>query len=255
MAEAMSPDKPLVLMGFAEALAAIEAAWSLQAAGFKVVAFCRTGNRPALRHVPGLEIYDVPHPELDATGTVAAVRALCGTLTPTALLPLDDKALWVCSQLKDGPTLLAGASGSAADYALDENLQLELATWAGLPVPPTEVLNDPAKAPSSIPFPVMVKPARALYEVQGTLQRLTGVICGNREEFERAALMPWPGPVPVQPLIRGVGEGLFGHIGPEASPRGVPTIGYGWSTPKVRPPPRAGRTPLMEISSDRASGS
>jgi hypothetical protein len=34
-------------MGFAEALAAIEAAWSLQAAGFKVVAFCRaeTGRR------------------------------------------------------------------------------------------------------------------------------------------------------------------------------------------------------------------
>jgi hypothetical protein len=86
--------------------------------------------------------------------------------------------------------------------------------WAGLPVPPTEVLNDPAEATSAIRFPVMVKPARALYEVQGTLQRLTGVICGNREEFERAAAMPWPGPVLVQPLIRGVGEGLFGHVGP-----------------------------------------
>ena len=79
-------------MDFAEALAAIEAAWSLQAAGFKVVAFCRAGNRPALRHVRGLEICDVPNPELDATGTVVAVRTLCGTLTPTALLPLDDKA-------------------------------------------------------------------------------------------------------------------------------------------------------------------
>jgi predicted ATP-grasp superfamily ATP-dependent carboligase len=151
---------------------------------------------------------------LDPAGTVAAVRALCGTLTPTALLPLDDKALWVCSQLKEGPTLLAGASGSAADYALDKNLQLELGARVGLPVPPTEVLIDPAKASSAIRFPVMVKPARAVYEVRGTLQRLTGVICGNCEEFERAAAMPWPGPVLVQPLIRGVGEGLFGHVGP-----------------------------------------
>jgi hypothetical protein len=151
---------------------------------------------------------------LDPAGTVAAVRALCGTLTPTALLPLDDKALWVCSRLKEGPTLLAGASGSAADYALDKNLQLELGARVGLPVPPTEVLIDPATASSAICFPLMVKPARALYEVQGTLQRLTGVICGNREEFERAAAMPWLGPVLVQPLIRGVGEGLFGHVGP-----------------------------------------
>lgn len=56
MAEPMSPDRPLVLMGFAEALAAIETAWSLQAADFKVVAFCPAGNRPALRHVRGLEV-------------------------------------------------------------------------------------------------------------------------------------------------------------------------------------------------------
>ena len=199
-------------MGFAEALAAIEAAWSLQGSGFKVVAFCRAGNRPALRHVRGLEMHDVPHPELDAAATVEAVRALCDVLTPTALLPLDDKALWVCSQLKDSQALLAGAFGSTADYALDKSLQLDVATRVGLPVPSTVVLEDLTNA-TSIPFPVMVKSARALYQVGGALERLTGVICGNDEEFERAAAMPWPGPVLVQPLIHGVGEGLFGHVG------------------------------------------
>ena len=216
----MNADKPVVLIGFAEALAAIEAAWSLQGAGFKVVAFRREGSRPALRRVRGLEMHEVPHPELDATATVAAVRTLCDALAPAALLPLDDHALWVCSQLKDFLVPLAGVSGSAAECALDKSLQLDSAMRAGLPVPSTQVLDDLADA-TPIQFPVMVKPARALYEVNGALARPTGIVCANRQEFERAAAMPWPGPVLVQPLIRGVGEGLFGFAGS----RGV----VGWS--------------------------
>lgn len=208
----MGADKPVVLMGFAEALAAIEVAWSLQDAGFKVVAFRRSGSRPALRRVRGIEIHDVPHPGLEVTATVAAVRKLCDILLPAVLLPLDDQALWVCSQLKDSPVRLAGASGSAAECALDKSLQLDAAARAGLPAPSTQVLSNPAGA-TSIHFPVMVKPARALYEVGGALTRPTGIVCANRQEFERAAAMPWPGPVLVQPLIRGVGEGLFGFAG------------------------------------------
>jgi hypothetical protein len=219
-AATMSADKPVVLIGFAEAMAAIEAAWSLQGAGFKVVAFRRAGSRSALRRVRGLEMHDVPHPELDATATVAAVRMLCDVLTPAALLPLDDSALWVCSQLKDSPVPLAGASGSAAECALDKSLQLDAAIQAGLPVPSTQVLEDLADA-ASVHFPVMAKPAQALYEVNGALQRPTGIVCANAQEFERAAAMPWPGSMLLQPLIHGVGEGLFGHVGP----RGV----SGWS--------------------------
>ena len=107
---------------------------------------------------------------------------------------------------------LAGASGYAAECALDKSLQLDAAARAGLPVPSTQVLDDLTDA-TSIRFPVMVKPARALYEVNGALERPTGIVCANRQEFERAAAMPWPGSVLVQPLIRGVGEGLFGIVG------------------------------------------
>ncbi len=70
-------------------------------------------------------------------------------------------------------------------------------------------------------FPVMVKPARALYEVDGALERPTGIVCADSQEFARAAARRWPGPVLIQPLIHGAGEGLFGH----ASARGV----TGWS--------------------------
>jgi hypothetical protein len=207
-------DKPVILVGFAEALAAIETAWSLQNAGFKVIAFCRAGSKPPLRRARGVEIHEVPRPELSVAETIGAVRDLCDLLRPTALLPLDDHALWVCSQLQPGRVPVAGATGSAADLALDKSLQLEAARQAGLPVPSTEVLKDLNDA-KPISFPAMVKPARALYEVNGVLERPTGIVCANSEEFERAAAKPWPGSLLVQPLIRGVGEGIFGHVGPD----------------------------------------
>jgi hypothetical protein len=219
-AAATSTDGPLVLIGFAEAMAAIETAWSLQRAGFRVVAFGRAGSRAALRRVRGVDVHEVPRPELDAAASVGAVQTLCDALTPAALLPLDDHALWVCSQLKDTKVPLAGASGYAADCALDKSLQLQTALQAGLPVPPTQVVDDLADA-SPACFPVMVKPARAVYEINGALERPTGIVCADTQELEHAAARPWPGSVIVQPLIHGVGEGLFGHAGG----RGV----TGWS--------------------------
>jgi len=215
------PGEQVVLLGFAEAMAAIEATWSLQRAGFRVVAFRRAKSRPALRRVRGIELHDVPGPEVDSAATVAAVAALADDLKPAAILPLDDSALWACSQLTDLAVPLAGAYGDAIGYALDKGLQLEAAGQVGLPVPPTQVLNKLSDG-GLINFPVMVKPARALYEVGGMLDRPAGVICADSQEFEQAAARPWPGPLLVQPFIHGVGEGLFGHVGP----RGV----TGWSS-------------------------
>jgi len=204
--------QPVVLMGFAEAMAAIESAWSLQQAGFRVVAFRRSGSKPSVRHVRGIELHDVPAPEVDAFATVSAVQQLCMTLNPVALLPLDDHAVWVCGQLQDVPTPIAGARGTEVDYALDKALQLEAAHKAGIPVPPTQSLEEFSVAPT-IDFPVMVKPAKALFEVGGMLKRPTGIVCANTAEFEPAAAKPWPGQVLVQPLLHGTGEGIFGHMG------------------------------------------
>jgi biotin carboxylase len=204
--------RPLVLIGFAEAMAAIEAAWSLQDAGFEVAAFRRAGSRPALRHARHVQMHEVPRPESDALATVSAVRKLCAALAPAALLPLDDGALWVGRNLADTGVPIAGALGSACDCALDKGVQIKIAAEAGLPVPATQVLDDLA-ASEPAGFPVMVKPARALYEVGGALRRPTGVVCADLGEYARAAARPWPGTMLVQPLIRGVGEGLFGHMG------------------------------------------
>jgi hypothetical protein len=201
-----------VLVGFAEAMAAIETTWSLQGAGFHVAAFHREGAKPAMLRIPGVEAYSVPDPELDAAGCVKAIDELVTALSPTAVLPLDDHALWACSQLTHPRVTLACPTRPIADGALDKAFQLEVAARAGLFVPPTQVMERlPARMPADVPF--VVKPARALYEVDGRLQRPAGRICANEQEYEDVAARPWPGSVLVQPLIRGSGEGLFGHVG------------------------------------------
>ena len=204
--------RPPILIGFAEAAAAIETTWSIQKAGFSVIAFCRSGSRPALRRVRGVTIYEIPPPEVDAQATIAAVRGLCDSISPVALVPLDDFAVWVCSRLGEVPVPLAGPSGTTADYALDKSLQFQAASSAGLLVPPTQVLDDLAETVVSR-YPVMVKPACAAYEVKGSLRRPTAVICADSQELHGAAGRDWPGTVLVQPLIHGTGEGIFGHAG------------------------------------------
>src|SRR5205814_2826691 len=61
-------------------------------------------------------------------------------------------------------------------------------------------------------FPIFLKPARALYEVDGRLTRPTGSVVADDEELRRAAAEEWHPPLLVQPLLEGVGEGVFGIV-------------------------------------------
>jgi predicted ATP-grasp superfamily ATP-dependent carboligase len=206
---------PLVLIGFAEAMAAIETAWSLQAAGFRVAAFGRAGRKPALRYVRGVTVFGVPAPEDDSAAAAGAIGALCASLSPAVLMPLDDHAVWACAQLDRAGAVLAGPDGLTAEYALDKSRQLEAAAKAGLAVPATQHVHAPAEAELPARFPVVVKPDRAVYDSGGALVRPTGLICADEPELRRALARPWPGAVLVQPLIAGTGEGLFGLAGPD----------------------------------------
>lgn len=205
---------PTILIGFADALAAIEAAWSLQRAGFRVAAFRRAGQRPPLRRVRGVELFDVPAPESDALGAVRAVASLIDRVAPAAVLPLDDHAVWVCNRIEDSSAPIAGPIGQAAQLALDKALQIAAAERAGLRVPRTQVLDDPRDV-GPIDSPVIVKAARPVVEVDGALVRPTAVVCADSTQLARAAEKSWHGPVLIQELVHGVGEGVFGHAGAE----------------------------------------
>src|SRR4051794_10680948 len=207
----MAVEGELVLIGFAEAYAAIETAWSLRDAGYRVAAFARTANRPALRRVRNVDMYEVAPPEADAARTVEDLARLIARLRPAAFMPLDDATVWLASKLPEDVTVV-GPTGDRAELALNKQLQLDAARAAGLPVPPTRVVEDPQEL-TDLDVPVVVKPARALYEVDGRLARPTGSVCANDEELRRVAADAWYTPLLVQPLLHGVGEGVFGLVG------------------------------------------
>ncbi len=207
-----NPTAPVILIGFAEATAAIETAWSLRDAGFNVVAFRRANARVPLRRIRGLNIYDLPAPEQTAGEAVEALKALVRRIHPAAVLPMDDYALWLCTCLDSG-VQVAGPTGFGAECALDKAIQIDHAARAGLPVPDTQVVRSLRDA-ASIDSPVMVKSARAVYEADDKLVSPSGVVCADDRELQQASTRSWLPPMLIQPLISGVGEGLFGHVGP-----------------------------------------
>lgn len=186
-----------VLIGFADALAAIECAWSLRAAGFGVVAFARRGARPALAASRAVRVVEVTAPEDDAALCAAEIEAIVAQRAPVAVLPLDDHAVWVCDRagLK---VPVAGPTGSDAEFALDKRLQIAAAESAGFAVPPRGGTG-----------PWFVKPALALVEADGKLLRPSGRLAATAAEADDIAA-GIDGPVLVQDAVSGVGEGVFG---------------------------------------------
>lgn len=186
-----------VLIGFADALAAVESAWSLRDDGFEVLAFARRGSRPALGADRSVRILEVTAPEEDAAACVREVAALVDLHRPAAVLPLDDHALWVCDRAPR-PLPLAGPTGGAARFALDKREQIEAAEDAGFAVPVREAAG-----------PWIVKPALAVVEQGGRLVRKSGRIASTPDEIKDITA-GIDGPVIVQRVVSGIGEGVFG---------------------------------------------
>lgn len=208
-----------VLIGFAEALAAIEASWALGDHGCDVVAFARRGSRPALSRSPGVRIVEITAPEEDTAAARSDLANLLGTLRPAAVLPLCDQSVWLCNQVHSSRCAevvpVAGPTGDQARTALDKLRQLELAEEAGFAVPPWTHANvnpvanhdPPLSGPGKPPW--FVKPAGAVEEREGRLVRPSGRVAGDVAAV-RAIAADFAGPAIAQPVITGTGEGVFG---------------------------------------------
>jgi hypothetical protein len=219
---------PVVLIGFADALAAPEVVFSLRHAGFAVRPFTREGAPPAsIARLPVEPALLLPAPEADADAAIAALRAgvaeMGAEAPPAAILPLDDAALWLVDRAfgpapgspggpggRAGPPV-AGATGALAEVALDKTRQIALATQAGFAVPPTTVARGRAEILAHDRFPAIVKPALAA-ELRGAgLRRGSSYYLMSAADLAR--LPPderLSYPALVQPLIAGQGEGIFG---------------------------------------------
>lgn len=222
----MQMSQTTVLIGFAEAMSAPEVLWSLVDAGFRVVAFARRGRASALRHSRHVRCFEIAPPESDLQGSLSDLSSLLNSLATQpetgrlVLLPLDDKAVWMCSRLTPHDEwLLAGPNGSCAELALNKNLQVEAARDAGFSVPNSALVRTAAELlafQSATSFPIILKAAECVPIHQGRVKSCRKWVCANRAEMENA-IAEWGERMPLlaQSFVTGVGEGVFGLAGPE----------------------------------------
>ncbi len=207
-------------------MSAPEVLWSLVDAGYRVVAFARRGRASALRHSRHVQCYEISPPESDLQACLSELNSLLNSLKSESeadrflLLPLDDKAVWVCGQLAlaDG-WLLAGPSGWCAELALNKNLQVEAAREAGFNVPQSVLARTAADLlvfQSTTPFPIILKAAECVPIQQGRVKSCRKWICANRLELDNA-IAAWAERVPLlaQSYVTGIGEGVFGIAAPD----------------------------------------
>lgn len=206
-----------VLIGFGEALPAPEVVFSLRRAGHMVSAFART-SQLSLRHLALEQLIVLPAPEHDAIAAVEALREFMQAPgAPDIVLPLDDIGLWLCDSTLGADLRNVGARGPQACLALDKEQQIAAAARAGLAVPATVLLRTPADVDNITTFPAIAKPALALNIVNGRVSKgyTTYLMDSKTLTSLRDRLRRDHEVLLVQPLISGVGEGVFGHATPE----------------------------------------
>jgi hypothetical protein len=199
-------------MGFADALAAPEAAASLLGAGYRVVSFTRRGRPVALRRMSAIEIVEVTAPEDDFAACAEEVAAVAAAHDVT--MPLDDPAVLVCDHGLPADALVAGARGAQAALALDKRTQLEAAALAGLAVPEwQELFSEGPRSDLTEGWtrPVVLKPALAAEVRDGRLRRLSPQLVETQQELEDLR-RSWGSATPaiVQRWVSGRGAGVFG---------------------------------------------
>jgi hypothetical protein len=204
----------LVIIGFADALSAPEVAFSLLDAGFRVAAFIRhNSNPPALRKCKDVKLFDITSPEEDAHKTVIELNGIYKSLQATAIMPLNDRAVWLCNKLAGEHKIkVAGPTGMHAQFSLDKRIQINAALNAGFNVPETILIESIEDARHVINFPVVLKPALAVAEDANQLIKKESLnFCVNNKEFQKI-ITAWSGKQPLlaQVVHSGVGEGLFG---------------------------------------------
>jgi hypothetical protein len=201
-----------VLVGFADALAAPEAAASLLAAGYRVTSFSRRGKAVALRRMHGVEHVEVTPPEDDFAACAREVAAAASA--HDVIMPLDDPAVLLCDRGLPLDALVAGPRGVQARFALDKREQLCAAGAAGLGVPAWRELHPEVGLPDGWALPAMLKPALAAEEVDGRLRRLSPRLVATSTQFHELR-RSWglSTPAILQRWVPGAGGGVFGLAG------------------------------------------
>jgi len=215
--------RALVVVGFAEALAAPEVVWSLVDDGFEVAAFARKGRPSAIRHSRHVVCHEICPPEVNLERSLKDLRALLEKFEKSSgtcsriLFPLDDKAVWLIDALQATEDwIVAGPQDGLAELALNKELQFHAAREAGFNVPEYAVAktaDEVFRFAGEQDLPLILKPANVVPTRDGLLVKCPKWICADRPELERA-VAAWSERTPllVQRFITGTGEGIFGLV-------------------------------------------
>jgi hypothetical protein len=240
-------------MGFADALAAPEAADSLLSAGYRVASFARRGRPVALRHMRGVELVEVTAPEQDL-GT--CLRELAAAASAhDVIMPLDDAAVFACDTGLPADARVAGPRGPQARLALDKREQLRAAGAAGFEVPAWTELGADADMPEDWELPAMLKPALAAEAVDGRLRRLSPQLVATAAELSELRRSWGASPVILQRWVPGTGAGVFGladrdgvhHLSAHRRVRMMNPAGSGSSACVSAPVPEMLRGPVARL--------
>lgn len=205
-----------VLIGFADALQAPEVVFSLLDAGHDVCAFTRKGRkRPTLFKLPIGDPLEIAPPEADAERALGDLRSQLAAGGFDVVLAMDDVALWLTGRAAEGlDVATANAPAEAIAVALDKTRQVEAARAAGIAVPETVFARSPDDVPPGFPFPAIARPSMAIARDGAGLAKGETFYIDKAEDVAKLpTLAPDAAPLIVQPLIRGVGEGVFGFAG------------------------------------------
>jgi len=143
-------------------------------------------------------------------GALDDLYKLVRRLSTPVLMALDDTAVWLLQRVSDRlETKLTTVSGHQGEVALDKRLQLRAALDAGFAVPETQELVTQADLKTISFFPAILKPALAARARDGRLGRESCRIIAKSEDLSKFELDERE-PMLAQPLLRGVGEGIFG---------------------------------------------
>jgi hypothetical protein len=207
--------RPAILLAFADALAGPEAFFSLSAAGFDVDVLVRR-DRPLpilARRLPVRQVHQVTAPETSLERCLDDLRALDRSQW-VAAIGIDDIALRLLGgdERVLGPLPLASAHGDQAAFALDKARQIEMARSAGFAVPEAGEIVVPADAARIENFPAILRPRHAIMIRDGRIlkQPVHFLMTADDRVTVQARLKETELPLIAQPLVRGIGEGLFG---------------------------------------------
>jgi predicted ATP-grasp superfamily ATP-dependent carboligase len=180
---------PKVLATDAEERATLAVCRGLRAAGYGVslIAF----GRPAAGHWSRCcgERHVLPSPVRDVAGFVEGLAAIVQGGGYEVLLPGGDAALRAISRHRSAfePNVLLGMpSHEAVERSVDKIELLHAAAEAGIACPTTTVCSSPAQAAAAaaeLGFPVVVKPQRTVFELDGGTRQLSSRLVGDAEQL------------------------------------------------------------------------